>query len=148
MRPANRSPSRLAAWLLALAAAGCSSAYYATMERFGWEKRDLLVSRVEAARDSQNEAKVEFADALEQFRSVVKLDGGELEERYDELREAYEDADARAGDVRERVDAVESVGGALFDEWESEIEEMKDPSLRSRSRQLRRDSLARYDRML
>lgn len=128
--------------------AGCSSAYYATMEKLGWEKRDLLVSRVEAARDSQDRAKTEFRDALEQFRSVVKVDGGELEKRYDELRSSYEDADARATDVRKRVAAVEDVGGALFREWSGEIEGMKNADLRGRSRQLRKDSLGRYDRML
>ncbi len=146
-----RSPAstRCIAGLCAIAlAAGCSSAYYAAMGRLGWEKREILVSRVEAARDSQNEAKTEFADALEQFRSVVSFDGGELEQRYDELREAHEDADARAADVRKRVDAVESVGDALLAEWEREIDEMKDAKLRARSRELRKESLARYDRML
>jgi t-SNARE complex subunit (syntaxin) len=134
--------------LLLVLTAGCSSAYYATMEKLGWEKRDLLVSRVEAARDSQNQAKTEFKDALEQFRSVVKVESGELEERYDKVRAAYEDADARATDVRSRVAAVESVGGAHFSEWNDEIEGMKDAGLRTRSRQLRKDSLGRYERML
>ena len=32
---------------------GCSSAYYGTMEKLGYHKRDLMVSRVEAARDAQ-----------------------------------------------------------------------------------------------
>ena len=134
--------------LMLVLAAGCSSAYYATMEKLGWEKRDLLVSRVEAARDSQDKAKTEFKDALEQFRSVVKVDGGELEQRYDVLRSAYEGADARATDVRKRVAAVEDVGTALFREWNDEIEGMKDAGLRSRSQQMRKDSLGRYDRML
>ena len=37
---------------------GCSSAYYGTMEKLGYPKRDLMVSRVESARDAQQEAKV------------------------------------------------------------------------------------------
>ena len=139
---------RRGAIVMLVLTAGCSSAYYATMEKLGWEKRDLLVSRVEAARDSQDRAKTEFKDALEQFRSVVKVDGGELEKRYDELRSAYEDADARATDVRKRVAAVEDVGAALFREWSQEIEGMKDADLRGRSQRLRKDSLGRYDRML
>ena len=137
-----------AAILLLVLVVGCSSAYYATMEKLGWEKRDLLVSRVEAARDSQDQAKTEFKDALEQFRSVVKVESGKLEESYDKVRAAYEDADARATDVRDRVAAVESVGSALFREWSDEIEGMKDAGLRTRSRQLRKDSLGRYERML
>jgi len=137
-----------AAILLLVLVVGCSSAYYATMEKLGWEKRDLLVSRVEAARDSQDQAKTEFKDALEQFRSVVKVESGKLEESYDKVRAAYEDADARATDVRDRVAAVESVGSALFREWSDEIEGMKDAGLRTRSRQLRKESLGRYERML
>lgn len=52
-----------AAILLLVLAVGCSSAYYATMRKLGWEKRDLLVSRVEVALDSQHQAKTEFKDA-------------------------------------------------------------------------------------
>jgi hypothetical protein len=36
---------------------GCSSAYYGTMEKLGYHKRDLMVSRVESARDAQQDAK-------------------------------------------------------------------------------------------
>jgi hypothetical protein len=35
------------------ALAGCSSAYYSTLEKVGIHKRDLMVSRVEDARDAQ-----------------------------------------------------------------------------------------------
>ncbi len=39
----------------------------------GVHKRDILVDRVEGARDAQSEAQQEFKDALEQFASVVEL---------------------------------------------------------------------------
>ncbi len=45
--------------------AGCQPAYYAAAEKVGFAKRDILVSRVESARDSQVEAKEEIADALD-----------------------------------------------------------------------------------
>ena len=63
----------------------CSSAYYKTMEGLGIEKRDILVDRVEEARDAQGDASEQFASALEQFRSTVNFDGGDLEETYDRL---------------------------------------------------------------
>lgn len=44
-------------FLLALCLGGCSSAYYKTMENFGVEKRDILVDRVEEARDAQDDAR-------------------------------------------------------------------------------------------
>ena len=43
----------------------CSTAYYGAMEQFGYQKRDLLVSRVNDAADAQAEAKQEFSSALE-----------------------------------------------------------------------------------
>jgi len=48
--------------------AGCNSAYYATMEKLGVPKREILVDRVEEARDSQEAAKEQFSSALEHFR--------------------------------------------------------------------------------
>lgn len=139
-------------WIIALSAltvlAGCSRAYYAAMEQLGWAKRDLLIDRVERARDSQDAARTEFRDALQQFRAVVGGDGGDLQDKYDTVQAAYDDAHARAEDVRKRIDAVESVGDALFHEWKGEIAEIKDPRLRARSQRLYDDSRERYARML
>ncbi len=139
-------------WIIALSAltlfAGCSRAYYAAMEQLGWAKRDLLIDRVERARDSQDAARTEFRDALQEFRAVVGGDGGDLQEKYDTVQAAYDDAHARAEDVRERIDAVESVGDALFHEWKGEIAEIRDARLRARSQRLYDDSRQRYARML
>ncbi len=44
---------------------GCSAAYYGTMEKLGYHKRDLMVSRVESARDAQQDAKEEFESIKE-----------------------------------------------------------------------------------
>jgi hypothetical protein len=143
-----RSTTRCAALAIGLALTGCRSTYYSAMERLGYEKRDLLVERVEEARDGQEAAKVEFRDALEQFRSVVRVDGGDLEKKYDEISSAYDDAEARAREVRERVAAVRRVGGDLFAEWEDEIDEISDAGLRARSAALRAESERRYERML
>ena len=42
----------------------CSQAYYGAMEKVGIHKRDILVDRVEAARDAQSEAQKQFTSAL------------------------------------------------------------------------------------
>ena len=47
-----------------LSTTSCRSAYYKTMEAFGRHKRDLLVDRVEEARDAQEDAKEQFQSAL------------------------------------------------------------------------------------
>ena len=42
---------------LLLALAGCSSAYYGAMEKFGIAKREILADRVEDTRKAQQQAK-------------------------------------------------------------------------------------------
>ena len=66
--------------LAVLLLTACSSAYYKTMESMGIEKRDILVDRVEEARDAQDDASEQFASALDQYRSTVNFDGGDLED--------------------------------------------------------------------
>ncbi|NDV63160.1 DUF2959 domain-containing protein [Puniceicoccales bacterium CK1056] len=124
---------------------GCQSAYYKTMEKFGVEKRDILVDRVEEGRDAQQETKEEFTDALEQFTALVNFEGGELEEVYDSLRKKFESSEAAAANVREGIRSIESVSQDLFREWESEIEEYTSDQLRRKSREaliLTRESYA------
>ena len=116
-----------------LTLSGCQSAYYSAMEKAGIHKRDILVDRVEDARDSQQDAKQQFKDALERYRSVVKVNGGDLEQRYEALNREYGASVAAANDVRARIEAVEDVAEALFDEWEDELQQYSNASLKSAS---------------
>ena len=50
--------------------AGCETAYYATMAKFGYEKRDLLKRAVQVARDEQKEAGKEFKDAMTRLKEL------------------------------------------------------------------------------
>jgi len=112
---------------------GCQSAYYSAMEKAGIHKRDIMVDRVEDARDSQQHAKEQFKDALERYRSVVEVKGGDLQKRYDALNSEYEASVASARDVRSRIEAVEDVADALFKEWEGELKQYSNASLKSAS---------------
>lgn len=112
---------------------GCQSAYYSAMEKVGVHKRDILADRVEEARDAQVEAKEQFRDALERYRSVVQVNGGELEERYNALDSEYRASEDSAKAVHQRIAAVEDVAEALFDEWEGELAQYSNASLRSAS---------------
>lgn len=116
-----------------LTLSGCQSAYYSAMGKAGVHKRDILVDRVEDARDSQQDAKQQFKDALERYRSVVKVNGGDLEQRYEALNREYEASVAAANDVRARIEAVEDVAEALFDEWEDELQQYSNASLKNAS---------------
>lgn len=103
------------------------------MESFGVHKRDILVDRVEEARDSQGEAGEQFKTTLESFREVVDFEGGELERRYDQLSKEYERCEARAEEVGDRIRSVEKVAEDLFAEWEKELDEYSDARLRRSS---------------
>lgn len=138
----------LAAALATAALPACRSAYYSTMEAFGVQKREILVDRVTEARDAQTEAKEQFVDALEAFRSVQGFDGGDLEKVYDRLRRELRDSEAAVNSVRNRIDRVENVSEDLFAEWREEAEAISDPELRSESRKLERDTRARYEDLI
>ena len=121
---------------------------YSALETLGIEKRDVLVRRVSEARDAQTSAKEQFTSALDRFRSVVKVDGGDLERAYDRLNADYERSTARAQEVRERIDAVEQVANDLFEEWEDELDQYSNASLRNNSRRLLNDTRRRYATLL
>lgn len=127
---------------------GCSSAYYGTMEKFGVHKRDILVDRVEEARDSQTAAEKQFASALEQFRSVVAVDAGNLESAYDTLNREYEKSKSAAADIRKRIDDIEAVAEALFDEWEDELNQYSNKQLRRESQQKLHTTKAKYQQLI
>lgn len=127
---------------------GCQTAYYATLEQFGVEKRDILVDRVEEAREAQTDAKAQFESALEQFLAVTGHDGGEIEERYRRLKSAFEASEAEAERVRERIEEVEQVAEDLFAEWRRELELYSESSLRRRSAAQLKETAARYEQLI
>ena len=151
----TRSSPRWIVVALALlfSAAACRSAYqetyYRAMEEvFGKEKRDLLIDRVDNARDSQEAASEQFASALDEFSAVVGFEGGDLEAAYERLASEFEQSEERAEAVSERIDEVEEVAEALFAEWEDELEEYTDPQLRRGSERQLRQTRARYAELL
>ena len=109
----------LALPVIILGLSACSTMYYGTMEKLGVHKRDIMVDRVKEARDTQNEAKQQFLTALEQFKSVVNFQGGDLEKEYNKLNATLKKSESKAEDVRNRISAVEDVSDALFSEWRS-----------------------------
>jgi len=113
--------------------AGCSGVYYDAMEKVGIPKRKILVDRVQAARGAQQEAKQQFASALEQFLAVTKVPATELQATYERLNDEFKRSESRAKDVRSRINAIDSVAQALFDEWKVELTQYTNPSLRAQS---------------
>lgn len=140
---------------LALGLAGCDGCrrnvrekYYDSLTKVGIEKRELLVKRVDRVRDAQEDAQEEFEDALEQFQALVGHEGTELESMYGSLKAEFEDAEARAEEVRERIQKVENVAQALFDEWQEEIAQFENKKYRRDSEQKLRETKTRYSDLL
>jgi len=104
-----------------------------------------LVDRVEAAKQSQEKARDQFQSALEEFGSVVNYDGGDLEDTYKKLDKELQKSEARAEEVKTRIDKVEDVSKALFKEWEQELDQYDSENLRKKSEQQLIDTKLRYE---
>jgi Protein of unknown function (DUF2959) len=137
----------LALVLTAGCLAGCQSAYYATMAKFGYEKRDLLKKAVLAARDDQKTAAKEFKDALTRIKEMYAFDGGDLERTYSKLKSQSEDCDSQAGTVRKRIREMDRVATDLFAEWENEIGQFTNPTYASNSRRQLGETRAKYSQL-
>jgi Skp family chaperone for outer membrane proteins len=134
--------------IFVLTLTACQSAYYAAWEKVGVEKRDILVDRVEDAKDAQEDAQEQFSSALEQFSQLIAFDGGELQSIYDELNDQYEASNDSALRVTNRIDNVESVANALFDEWQEELGQYSNETLRRESDRKLKETQRRYDSLL
>ncbi|HEY9041413.1 MAG TPA: DUF2959 domain-containing protein [Rheinheimera sp.] len=133
---------------LLLALTACQSAYYSAMEKVGVHKRDILVDRVEEAQQSQQDAQQQFKSALEQFSSLIKFDGGDLQRMYEATDSEYQACSKAAEDVSARIDSIEAVADALFDEWEDELEQYSNAKLQQDSTKKLAETKRQYASLL
>ncbi|MBY7732784.1 DUF2959 domain-containing protein [Vibrio bathopelagicus] len=127
---------------------GCQSAYYSAMEQVGYHKRDIMVDRVEDAKESQQDAQEEFTSALEALSSLTNFSGGDLEDMYNKINDKYQDSEKAAQNVSDRIAAIEDVSDALFEEWQGELDLYTSDSLRRSSEQKLRETKSSYQTML
>lgn len=127
---------------------GCQSAYYSAMEQVGYHKRDIMVDRVEDAKESQQDAQEEFTSALEALSSLTNFSGGDLEDMYNQINDKYQDSEKAAQNVSDRIAAIEDVSDALFEEWQGELDLYTSDSLRRSSEQKLRETKSSYKTML
>jgi len=78
----------------------------------------------------------------------VKLKETDLKKAYDRLNSEYEESEAIAEKVSGRIDKVESVAEALFDEWEDELGMYESKELRKSSEDQLKKTRSRYNEML
>lgn len=132
---------------LFLALTGCQTAYYAAMEKFGYEKRDLLKKAVEAARGEQKQAQEEFKDALTRLKELYAFQGGNLEKQYTKLKSEFDSCESQATSVKKRIKDMDGVANDLFAEWEKEIGQISTASLAADSRQKLADTRSRFQQL-
>jgi len=125
----------------------CSKVYYSSLEKIGIPKRQVMIHRVEKARDTQEATKQQFKSALEHFTAVTRFNGGDLEAIYEKLNAEYQDSVDQAELVSQRIDDIKDVSEALFKEWEQEITQYSSASLK-RSSQKQLNSTRRQYRQL
>ena len=140
--------SRLFILSIVLTLTACTTMYLEGLEKIGIPKRDVMVSRVEKARDTQEETKEQFKSALEQFTAATNFSGGDLEATYNRLNDAYEASVGKAEEVRSRIADIESVSEALFTEWKEEITQYSSAALKQSSQKKLSTTQAHYRQLI
>ncbi len=138
----------LIAVILVITLVGCQSMYFDAMENVGIHKRDILVDRVEDARDAQSEAQEQFKSALDELSSLININGGDIQQAYETLFEQYKSSKKAADDVSLRIGKIESVADALFREWQDEIEQYSSPRLKRSSQDQLLQTKASYTKLI
>jgi len=139
---------RITLLTLLLSMTACSSMYLGALEKVGIPKREVMVHRVEKARDTQEETKQQFKSALEQFTVVTNFKGGNLESVYNELNTEYQNSVEQAEEVRDRIDSIKDVSEALFEEWETEIDQYSSASLKRSSQARLSETKRQYKQLI
>jgi ElaB/YqjD/DUF883 family membrane-anchored ribosome-binding protein len=138
----------LAAIVFLTLCSGCTRLYYASMEKIGREKRDILVARIKDGKKDQENAKKQFQSALEAFQALTGFTGGDLEKTYNKLNDELRDSEQRAQQVSDRIRSIDQVAGDLFKEWDKEIAGMRDAKLKTRSRQMLAETRQRHRQLM
>jgi chromosome segregation ATPase len=137
--------------LLLITLTGCASVQYSALEKVGIHKRDILVDRVEDARDAQTETREQLVTAYEELSALVGYEGGELEKKYERLSKEVERSRKATKDLDEHLSDIDRVSEDLFDEWESELNLYSSATLKAdQKRKLalaRRQFMTMRDRM-
>ena len=111
-----------------------TTSYYKTKGWFGAEKRELLVDSVEGVRNSLQENVKVFKTAITGINVVINVKDEKMEERHEQLKNDYGNCEAEAGNVRSRIDTMETISGDFFDQWMEEMQLYSNESFRNASR--------------
>ncbi len=125
-----------------------TTSYYKTKGLFGAEKRELLVDSVEGVRNSLQETVDVFQIATAGLNVVINVKDKKMEERYEHLKNDYENCKSESDDVRPRIDTMETMSGDFFDEWMEEMQLYTNESFRNASRDKYNKTRKRYTKLV
>lgn len=133
---------------LAFSLSACQTAYYSAMEKVGVHKRDILIDRVENTKESQEASQEQFQSALERLTQLIQFDGKELQAVYEQLNDDYESSLKAAEAVSSNINKVEDVATALFEEWEDELQQYSNPSLKRESEKKLSQTKRQFEKLM
>lgn len=128
----------------ALTVSGCASVQYSALEKVGIHKRDILVDRVEDARDSQLETREHLVSAYEELSTLIGHDGGKLEAQYKRLDKEVERSRDSIEELDDRLSSIDRVSSDLFKEWEAELDLYNSKTLRAEQEKKLADSRRQF----
>lgn len=134
-------------WLALLIMSGCATVQYSALEKVGIHKRDILVDRVEDARDAQADTRENLVSAYEELTTLIGFKGGELEEQYKRLNKRVESSREATEELDNHLESIDRVSNDLFKEWEEELELYSNPRLRTDQQQKLAQARSQYSAM-
>jgi len=124
------------------------SAYFSARESIGDHKRTLVVHQVEQACTTLQETRDKFQDALERLKTIAAISDTPLDHRYHLLNRQYQFCRTKSENVSNKIQAIESVSEALFTEWERELNEYSNKTLKTNSKQQLKLARQSYSRLI
>ncbi len=131
-----------------LIAGSCQAVYLGTLEKFGYEKREILHERIEAAGESIIVFEQRLKETFAVYSEAIHQEGGDLlsiQKRFSNFYDSTEDA---SSDLASRIDKIQSVANPMFEQWSDETGEIMDSELRLKSRANNTQALVRYNELL
>jgi phage-related tail protein len=122
--------------------------YYSARESIGDHKRSIVVYQVGQACEILEDTRDEFQDALERFKTLVSVTETSLDHKYNLLNRQYQFCRSKSDAVSDRIKTIGKVSDALFVEWENELNEYTNRSLRQRSKQQLKLARQNYSRLI
>ena len=125
-----------------------AQAYYRARESIGDPKREIVVHQVGQACISLQGTRDEFANALQRLDHLATVQEMSLEQRYYHLNRHYQCCRTKSESLSARINAIEEVTEALFVEWEKELAEYSNRTLRNTSKQQLKIAKQHYTRLI